>query len=152
MGCAISGTILVRAAFDLDTDLLPGLPIGDNGNSTRSGEEDGTFDIIKLDAALLEVEISDDLRARANIEIFAGGAFQQVFPSFKLLPNPLAVTPIKIGTFLGIGPIFDFEVELGIQSPSASINFTYGQELLVPKGAKATLDYGSSNKSDATGW
>ena len=106
--------------------------------------------MMKLDVALLEVEILDDLKARANVEIFAGAASQLAF-SRSLLPIPLAVTPIQVGALLSIGPIFDFKVELGIQGPSASINFAYGQELLVPKGAKATLDYGSSNKTGATG-
>ena len=107
--------------------------------------------MIKLDAALLEVEVLNDLKARANIEIFAGAASQLVF-SRSLLPAPLTATPIQVGALLSIGPIFSFEVELGIQGPSASINFTYRQELLVPKGARATLDYGSSNKTGATGW
>ena len=104
-----------------------------------------------MDAALLEVEILDDLKARANVEIFAGAASRLAF-SHSLLPIPIPVTPIQVGTLLTIGPTFDFKVELDIQGPSASINFTYGQELLVPKGAKATLDYGSSNKTGATGW
>ena len=146
MGCATSGTILVRAAFDLDTDLIP-----DSLFSASSEEGDGTFDVVKLDAALLEVEVLDDLKARAKIEILTGAGSRLVF-SRSLLPVPLAVAPIQIGALLSIGPIFDFEVELGIQGPSNSINFTYGQELLVPKGARATLDYGPSNKTGVTGW
>ena len=148
VGCTTSGMILVRAAFDLDTALIPDVLSKDDSNSSNGGGGDG---IIQVDAALLEVEILDDLRARANIEVFAGAASQLVF-SRSLLPMPLAVTPIQVGGILSIGPIFDFEVELGIQGPSASINFTVGRELVVPKGAKATLDYGPSNKTGATGW
>jgi hypothetical protein len=143
VGCTTAGQILVKAVFDVDTNLP------DFGDGGESGGK--FFDLVVLDTAMLEVEIADDLKARANIEMFAGASSTISFTQ-RILPLPVTISPFQIGALLSIGPIFDFEVAMDITGPSASVNFTYGAELVVPKGAKATLDYGKSNKTGASGW
>ncbi|KAF8540636.1 hypothetical protein BDD12DRAFT_804402 [Trichophaea hybrida] len=139
VGCTTSGQILVKAAFDVDM------------NFPDFGRSNGNSSLIVLDAAMLEVEIASDLKARANIEMFSGVKSMIKFTQ-SVLPVPITISPFQLGTFLSVGPIFDFEIEMVIEGPSASVNFMYGAELVVPKGAKATLDYGKSNKTAASGW
>jgi hypothetical protein len=140
VGCGTSGSLLVKAAFDFDTDILD-----------FTDEDDDGFDTMKLDAASFYVELFEDLKATVNLELYAGASISQGFAK-SVLPNPVMITPFTIGGILSIGPIFDFEVAGDITGPSGSLNMTYGAELVVPKGAKANLTWGDQDESFATGW
>jgi hypothetical protein len=77
----------------------------------------------------LQVTVVEDLKARVNLELFAGAAINYEF-KHSILP-PIAITPFEVGTVLAIGPIFEFDIVLQLTSDTVSLNFTYGTEVTV---------------------
>lgn len=141
VGCATSGSILVRAEFDLGSDFFT-----DSSNPLGG-------DAVQIDAALIEIEVLTPLTARANLELFMGPGTVLSFKPQSVLPIPISTTPFAIPGLLTIGPIFDFGVAVDLTGPKGQANFTYGAEMVVPKGAKARIQFGADgNNSVATGW
>ncbi|CCX12340.1 Similar to GPI anchored protein [Ajellomyces dermatitidis SLH14081]; acc. no. XP_002622069 [Pyronema omphalodes CBS 100304] len=139
VGCGTSGSMLVKAAFDMNID-----PLDLDNDDNR---------LITINAASLYMELDSDFKAIANLELYAGVSTSLSFVKSVFPFGRMMLTPFRLGGVLSIGPIFDFQVAMDIAGPKGSVNMTYGAELTVPKGARANLTYGAEmNHSYASGW